>query len=141
MSRCRGKKKGVDKFSSTAATSRTISPSTAPRTPRRTCCPYAYVLITVLCVSRSCCQKRGGGGGKEREREKERQKQTQKLRDTETERHIDRERVRRARERTSQTSASRHRFRVNMAHIRQSRPSSGLDVQGKAPQNFQGVPS
>jgi len=26
----------------------------APRTPRRTCCPYAYVLITVLNVSRSC---------------------------------------------------------------------------------------
>ena len=33
---------------------RTTSASTAPRTPRRTCCPYAYVLITVLCVSRSC---------------------------------------------------------------------------------------
>ena len=33
---------------------RTTSASTAPRTPRRTCCPYAYVLITVLRVSRSC---------------------------------------------------------------------------------------
>ena len=32
----------------------TTSASTAPRTPRRTCCPYAYVLITVLRVSRSC---------------------------------------------------------------------------------------
>ena len=32
----------------------TTSASTAPRTPRRTCCPYAYVLITVLLVSRSC---------------------------------------------------------------------------------------
>ena len=30
---------------------RTTSASTAPRTPRRTCCPYAYVLITVLRVS------------------------------------------------------------------------------------------
>ena len=28
--------------------------TTAPRTPRRTCCPYACVLITVLRVSRSC---------------------------------------------------------------------------------------
>jgi len=26
---------------------RTTSASTAPRTPRRTCCPYAYVLITL----------------------------------------------------------------------------------------------
>ena len=33
---------------------RTTSASTAPRTPRRTCCPYAYVLITVLRVSHSC---------------------------------------------------------------------------------------
>ena len=33
---------------------RTTSASTAPRTPRRTCCPYAYVLITVPRVSRSC---------------------------------------------------------------------------------------
>ena len=33
---------------------RTTSASTAPRTPRRTCCPYAYALITVLRVSRSC---------------------------------------------------------------------------------------
>ena len=33
---------------------RTTSASTAPRTPRRTCCPSAYVLITVLRVSRSC---------------------------------------------------------------------------------------
>ena len=32
---------------------RTTSASTAPCTPRRTCCPYAYVLITVLRVSRS----------------------------------------------------------------------------------------
>jgi len=32
----------------------TISASTAPRTSRRTCCPYAYVLVTVLRVSRSC---------------------------------------------------------------------------------------
>ena len=30
---------------------RTTSASTAPRTPRRTCCPYACVLITVLLVS------------------------------------------------------------------------------------------
>ena len=33
---------------------RTTSASTAPRTPRRTCCPYAYVLLTVTRVSRSC---------------------------------------------------------------------------------------
>jgi len=33
---------------------RTTSASTAHRTPRRTCCPCAYVLITVLRVSRSC---------------------------------------------------------------------------------------
>ena len=33
---------------------RATSASTAPRTPRRTCCPYASVLITVLRVSRSC---------------------------------------------------------------------------------------
>ena len=33
---------------------RTTSANTAPRTPRRTCCPYAYELITVLRVSRSC---------------------------------------------------------------------------------------
>jgi len=33
---------------------RTTSASTAPGTPRRTCCPYAYVLITVLRVSHSC---------------------------------------------------------------------------------------
>jgi len=33
---------------------RTTSASTAPRTPRRTCCPCAYVLITVLRVNRSC---------------------------------------------------------------------------------------
>jgi len=33
---------------------RRTSASTAPRTPRRACCPYAYVLITVLRVSRSC---------------------------------------------------------------------------------------
>ena len=33
---------------------RTTSASTAPCTPRRTCCPYAYVLVTVLRVSRSC---------------------------------------------------------------------------------------
>ena len=33
---------------------RTTSASTAPRTPRRTCCPYAYVLTTVPRVSRSC---------------------------------------------------------------------------------------
>ena len=32
---------------------RTTSACTAPRTPRRTCCPYAYVLITVNRVSRS----------------------------------------------------------------------------------------
>jgi len=30
------------------------SASTAPRKPRRMCLPYAYVLITVLRVSRSC---------------------------------------------------------------------------------------
>ena len=29
-------------------------PAPAPRTPRRTCCPYAYVLITVRRVSRAC---------------------------------------------------------------------------------------
>ena len=39
---------------------RTTSASTAPRTPRRTCCPYAYVLISVLCVSRSCELFSGG---------------------------------------------------------------------------------
>ena len=33
---------------------RTTSTSTAPGTPRRTCCFHAYVLITVLRVSRSC---------------------------------------------------------------------------------------
>ena len=33
---------------------RTTSASTAPRTPRITCCPDAYVLISVLRVSRSC---------------------------------------------------------------------------------------
>ena len=33
---------------------RTTSASTAPCTPRRPCCTYAYVLITVLRVSRSC---------------------------------------------------------------------------------------
>ena len=33
---------------------RTTRASTAPRTPRRTCCPYAYVLMTVPRVSRSC---------------------------------------------------------------------------------------
>jgi len=33
---------------------RTTSASTAPRTPRRTCCPYAYVLATVPRVSSSC---------------------------------------------------------------------------------------
>ena len=32
---------------------RTTSASTAPRTPRRTCCPFAYLLNTVLRVSRS----------------------------------------------------------------------------------------
>ena len=33
---------------------RTTSASTALRTPRRTCCPCAYVLITMLRVSCSC---------------------------------------------------------------------------------------
>ena len=33
---------------------RTTSASTAPRTPRTTCCPYADVLSTVFRVSRSC---------------------------------------------------------------------------------------
>jgi len=33
---------------------RTTSASTAPRTPRRTCCPYVHVLITVLRASRPC---------------------------------------------------------------------------------------
>ena len=33
---------------------RTTSASTTPRTPRRTCCPYAYALIAVLRVSRVC---------------------------------------------------------------------------------------
>jgi len=33
---------------------RTTNASTAPRTPRRTCCPYAHVLIAVLRVTRSC---------------------------------------------------------------------------------------
>ena len=33
---------------------RTISASTAPLTPRRTCCPYTHVLIIALRVSRSC---------------------------------------------------------------------------------------
>ena len=34
--------------------------STAPRRPRRTCCPYAYVLITVLRVSRSGVTRESG---------------------------------------------------------------------------------
>ena len=33
---------------------RTTSASTVPLTPRRTCCPCAYMLATVLRVSRSC---------------------------------------------------------------------------------------
>ena len=33
---------------------RAASASTAPRTPRRTCCPHAYVSVTVLRVSNSC---------------------------------------------------------------------------------------
>ena len=33
---------------------RTTSASTAPRTLRSTCCPHAYVLVTVPRVSRSC---------------------------------------------------------------------------------------
>ena len=33
---------------------RTTNASTALRTPRRTCCPHAHELITVLRVSRSC---------------------------------------------------------------------------------------
>ena len=33
---------------------RTTSASTTPRAPRRTCCPYACVPITVLRASRSC---------------------------------------------------------------------------------------